>query len=305
MSGVIREGFLWNPNDAGYAMVAVARMVLDGTPIKNGIEIPTLGQATVDETQHVIQVDRILTINKSTIGDLIEGGLWWDRPEAAVSHPQIVRRRSHAPGVHDVSGAARDLEALWRRHGAVERRDLDLARGEVHCLVGENGSGKSTLIKIIAGVQAPEPGGRIVIEGTRVSPPRRRSQSTACGIQVIYQDLSLFPNLTVAENIAVGRHLGRPQLVELGGDPRRPRPRRWRASASRSIPTPRSRTSRSPTGSSSRSAAPWPPTRKLVIMDEPTASLTRHEVDALLALVARSEAPAASASSSSATGSTR
>jgi simple sugar transport system substrate-binding protein len=75
MSGVIREGFLWNPKDAGYGMVAVARMVLDGTPIKTGIEIPTLGTATVDETQHVIQVDRILTINKSTIGDLVKGGL--------------------------------------------------------------------------------------------------------------------------------------------------------------------------------------------------------------------------------------
>jgi simple sugar transport system substrate-binding protein len=75
MSGVIREGFLWNPKDAGYGMVAVARMVLDGTPIKTGMEIPTLGPATVDETQHVIQVDRILTINKSTIGDLVKGGL--------------------------------------------------------------------------------------------------------------------------------------------------------------------------------------------------------------------------------------
>ena len=51
MSGVIREGFLWSPKDAGYGMVAVARMALDGTPIKTGTVIPTLGPATVDETQ--------------------------------------------------------------------------------------------------------------------------------------------------------------------------------------------------------------------------------------------------------------
>ena len=75
MSGVIREGFLWNLKDAGYGMVAVARMVLDGTPIKTGTVIPTLGPATVDEAQHVIQVDRILTINKSTIGELVKMGL--------------------------------------------------------------------------------------------------------------------------------------------------------------------------------------------------------------------------------------
>ncbi len=75
MSGAIREGFLWNPKDAGYGMVAVARMVLDGTPIKTGIEIPTLGPATVDEANRVIQVDRVLTINKTTVGDLVKMGL--------------------------------------------------------------------------------------------------------------------------------------------------------------------------------------------------------------------------------------
>ena len=74
-SGVIREGFLWSPKDAGYGMVALARMALDGTPIKTGTEIPTLGPATVDEAQRVVQVDRILTINKSTVADLVKMGL--------------------------------------------------------------------------------------------------------------------------------------------------------------------------------------------------------------------------------------
>jgi simple sugar transport system substrate-binding protein len=75
MSGVIREGFLWSPKDAGYGMVAVARMTADGTKITTGTTIPTLGPATVDTANAVIQVDRILTINKKTIGDLIKLGL--------------------------------------------------------------------------------------------------------------------------------------------------------------------------------------------------------------------------------------
>ena len=82
----------------------------------------------------------------------------------------------------------------------------------MHCLVGENGSGKSTLIKIISGVEAPEPGGRIVISG-REYPKLNPVYSTHCGIQVIYQDLSLFPNLTVVENIAMRfRMLRTPQV---------------------------------------------------------------------------------------------
>ncbi len=74
-AGVIREGFLWSPKDAGAAMVAVARLALDGAKFADGMEIPGLGKATVDMTNRVVMVDRILTINKSTIGDLIKLGL--------------------------------------------------------------------------------------------------------------------------------------------------------------------------------------------------------------------------------------
>jgi simple sugar transport system substrate-binding protein len=74
-SGVIREGFLWSPKDAGYGMVAVAKMVLDGTKIVTGVEIPKLGPANVDEATGVIQVDRILSINKTTLPDLVKMGL--------------------------------------------------------------------------------------------------------------------------------------------------------------------------------------------------------------------------------------
>ena len=180
-----------------------------------------------------------------------------------------------------------DLHAISKRFGgvvALRNVALSLPAGEVHCLVGENGSGKSTLIKIIAGVLRPEPEGRIVIEG-REYPHLNPVQSTGCGIQVIYQDLSLFPNLTVAENIAVGRHLGPPRLVHW---------RTVRATAETAMarigasldPFARvedlSIASRQLVAISRAMAAD----ARLVIMDEPTSSLTRHEVDALVRLVA-------------------
>jgi simple sugar transport system substrate-binding protein len=72
---IIREGFLWNPTDAGYAMVAVARLVLDGKEIKDGVEIPGLGKAAVDVPGKLIKVDKIMRINHETIDGLIAGGL--------------------------------------------------------------------------------------------------------------------------------------------------------------------------------------------------------------------------------------
>ena len=73
--GIIREGFLWNPTDAGYAMVAVAKLVLDGKEIKDGVDIPGLGKASVDVAGKLIKVDKIMRINGETIEALIASGL--------------------------------------------------------------------------------------------------------------------------------------------------------------------------------------------------------------------------------------
>lgn len=75
MQGVIREGFLWSPIDAGFAMVAVAQRVLNKEPIESGFEIKGLGKATVDEANKVVAWNDILTINKKTIDGLIAQGL--------------------------------------------------------------------------------------------------------------------------------------------------------------------------------------------------------------------------------------
>jgi len=75
MDGIIREGFLWNPADAGYAMVAVARLVLNGSDIKDGTDIPGLGPARVDVPGKRIKVNKIVRINRATIDGLIASGL--------------------------------------------------------------------------------------------------------------------------------------------------------------------------------------------------------------------------------------
>jgi simple sugar transport system ATP-binding protein len=178
------------------------------------------------------------------------------------------------------------MSGISKRFGGVHAlRDVDLTLevGEVHCLVGENGSGKSTLIKIISGVEAPERGGRIAISGQEY-PKLNPVRSTHCGIQVIYQDLSLFPNLNVAENIAMAHHLGGLRRVD------------WpalRATAMAAMAkvgvelNPEIKVSDLSIAGRQLIAIcrALAADAKLLIMDEPTASLTRHEVDALIKLV--------------------
>ena len=176
-----------------------------------------------------------------------------------------------------------DISKAFGGVQALRNVDLTLDVGEVHCIVGENGSGKSTLIKIISGIFPPTAGGRIVIEGTEY-PSLNPGQSTACGIQVIYQDLSLFPNLSVAENIGMARHLGGVRPVNWAAIEATARAALAKIGVSLDLDAKIAELSianrqlvaicRALAGAA-----------KLVIMDEPTASLTRQEVNVLLQLI--------------------
>nr|WP_325185970.1 sugar ABC transporter ATP-binding protein [uncultured Oscillibacter sp.] len=91
---------------------------------------------------------------------------------------------------------------------ALQDVDFTLRRGEIHALMGENGAGKSTLIKVLTGVY-PKDGGEVRIEGVE-GPAVIRSPQDAqnAGISTVYQEITLCPNLTVAENMYIGRTKG-------------------------------------------------------------------------------------------------
>lgn len=175
-----------------------------------------------------------------------------------------------------------ELRGVTKRFGGVTALDdvsMTIRAGEVLCLAGENGSGKSTIIKIISGVYRADEGA-ILIDGVaaRAHDP---VASTAAGIQVIYQDFSLFPTLTVAENLTLNSFLreGR-ALID------RSRARRMAAdvlarlgvslpldTAVETLPT----SGRQLVAIARAVLAD----ARLIIMDEPTTALTGHEVERL------------------------
>jgi len=100
---------------------------------------------------------------------------------------------------------ARQITKVFPGTLALDKVDFNVYRGKVNVLIGENGAGKSTLMKIIAGVESPTDG-EILIEGRPVHYHSPLEASRA-GIGIIYQELDLFPNLTVTENIFMARDL--------------------------------------------------------------------------------------------------
>lgn len=167
---------------------------------------------------------------------------------------------------------------------ALDQVDFEIYQGEIHCLVGENGSGKSTLIKIISGNVQPDDEAQIEVEG-QVLHGIHAIDSIHKGIDVIYQDLSLFHNLTVMENIALGRYIAEgKRLVDWG----ELKDIATKAMARIDVSLPlEALVSDIPIADQQLVAICRALTRdvKLVIMDEPTASLTKKEVDSLFSVV--------------------
>lgn len=95
---------------------------------------------------------------------------------------------------------------------ALDEVDFSVQRGTIHSLIGQNGAGKSTLVKILAGDYPPTKG-EILIDGQPVS-FHHPGEARARGISIVYQELSLLPNLTVAENIFLGREMGRNFIID-------------------------------------------------------------------------------------------
>lgn len=100
----------------------------------------------------------------------------------------------------------RNLSKTFAGVTVLESAHLDIAAGEIHALVGQNGSGKSTLIKLISGVYRPDPGADILLDGRRIGAPVDARRLHEEGLAFVHQDLGLVGDLTVRENVRVGRH---------------------------------------------------------------------------------------------------
>jgi simple sugar transport system ATP-binding protein len=166
---------------------------------------------------------------------------------------------------------------------ALQDVSLVLERGKIHCLVGENGCGKSTLIKIIAGVYQRD-AGSVVIDGKEYE-RLRPIDAIREGIQVIYQDFSLFPNLTVAENIALNEELADGKRVVSWGSVRRVA---TDALAQIDVQLPLNARVSEVSVASKQLIAISKALRQnaqLIIMDEPTSALTEREVRHLFTVI--------------------
>src|ERR1051325_972872 len=169
---------------------------------------------------------------------------------------------------------------------ALDGVTFDLNAGELHALVGENGAGKSTLIKILAGVYPhPEYGGQIVLEGTERRFASIRDSEKA-GIAVIFQELSLVKELSVGENIFLGR------------EPRRFGVINWSELYSRAQKLlndlhlsidPRAPVQNLGIGQQQlvEIAKALSQDARILVLDEPTAALTESEVETLFGILSR------------------
>jgi rhamnose transport system ATP-binding protein len=177
-----------------------------------------------------------------------------------------------------------EIEHVSKRFGATQALDdvsLSLQRGEIHALLGENGAGKSTLIKIMTGIQQPD-SGEIRLDG---EPVRVTSSQDAqrLGVAAIYQEPMIFPDLSVAENIFIG-HRNRGKFVDRRGTERDAAAVLARLGVQLDVAEPARGLTLAEQQTVEIAKAISLDVRAL-IMDEPTASLSAHEVQRLFRIV--------------------
>ncbi len=191
---------------------------------------------------------------------------------------------------HEIAGGAAAVAPILEIRGVSKRFDatqalhdvsLALHAGEIHALLGENGAGKSTLIKIITGVHQPDRG-QILLAGRPVT-IRSAAEAQRLGVAAIYQEPLLFPDLNVAENIFIS-HQDRGAVVDWRQMFREAEAILAELGVSLDVRNP----ARGLTLAAQQSveiAKAISLNVRILIMDEPTASLSAHEVQELFRLV--------------------
>lgn len=167
---------------------------------------------------------------------------------------------------------------------ALDKVDFDLMHGEVHVLLGENGAGKSTLMKVLAGAYQPD-AGKITIEGqeVRVANPR---QARKLGVRIIYQEFNLIPYMNVAQNIFLGRFPMRWGLLD--HTKMHAESRKLLSGLNMDIDTNAKVVNLGVAQQQMVEVAKaLSLNSRILIMDEPTASLTEREIEQLFATIHR------------------
>src|ERR1700746_486648 len=168
---------------------------------------------------------------------------------------------------------------------ALEGVDFACERGKIHSVLGENGAGKSTLIKIIAGVVQPD-AGTMCLAGNNVSFPTP-SAANAAGVVCIFQELSLMPDLSVADNISIASPPRRFGLIDAGAQRRRAEALLAEIGCEDVNPLMRVRDlplSRRQVVEIAKALGKRP---QLLILDEATSALTSADVEKVYAMLAR------------------
>lgn len=170
---------------------------------------------------------------------------------------------------------------------ALDKADFHLRRGEVHALLGENGAGKSTLIKCLTGAYRRD-GGSILLDGAEVD-PRDTFEAQRLGIGTVYQEVNLLPNLSVAENLFLGRQPRRFGMIDTRTMNRMAR--ELLAEYELELDVTRALANYSVAIQQVVAIARAVDlSGKVLILDEPTASLDAHEVAMLFRIVRRLKA---------------
>ncbi|PYM53259.1 MAG: D-xylose ABC transporter ATP-binding protein [Candidatus Rokuibacteriota bacterium] len=180
-----------------------------------------------------------------------------------------------------------ELEGITKRFPgvlALDGVDLAIRRGEVHVLVGQNGAGKSTLVKLLCGVYAPDQG-RIRYEGAPYA-PRSTLDAMRAGVRVVYQEFNLLPFLSVAENVYFERLPRRFGIVDF---PRLYRDTEAMLEEVGLAVSPRARVETLGVAQMQllEIAKALSSQSKVLVLDEPTATLTPREIHRLFEIIAR------------------
>ncbi|WP_312416182.1 ATP-binding cassette domain-containing protein [Shinella sp.] len=165
---------------------------------------------------------------------------------------------------------------------ALDEANIAVRKGEVHCLLGANGAGKSTFLKLIAGALSPS-AGKIHVDGKPVH-FRAPAEAARAGISMIYQELDLMPQLTVAENLFLGHPPSRFGFLDKRS--RRVQAREALARVGASF-TPEDRVGSLSIANQQLTAIARSLTReaKVIIMDEPSAALNETELKAVFRVI--------------------